>query len=195
MACSACADEIFRDARSYNAWTERPVSDALLRELYDLVRWGPTSANTLPMRLIFVRTPKARDQLAGLMIESNRAKVLEAPVTVIIGYDLHFFERLHELFPHNPRMAGLFAANPVKAEESAFRNSSMQAGYLIVAARMLGLDCGPMSGFDATGVDAAFFADGRCKTNLVCCLGYGDVTRAFWERLPRLAFEDACTFC
>ncbi|MEQ9643666.1 MAG: malonic semialdehyde reductase [Alphaproteobacteria bacterium] len=184
-------DLIFRAARSHNVWTDKPVSDVTMTALYDLLRMGPTSANTSPARFLFLRSEAAKQRLAPHLSEGNRAKSMTAPLIAIIGYDLHFFEKLPELFPHNPDAQNWFTSNATLAETTAFRNGSLQGAYLIIAARALGLDCGPMSGFDNAGVDKEFFPDGRVKSNFICNLGYGDHGQLM-PRNPRLAFDDAC---
>ncbi len=184
-------DLIFRAARSHNVWTDKPVSDVTLDALYDLLRMGPTSANTSPARFVFLRSEAAKQRLAPHLSEGNRAKSMTAPLIAIVGYDTRFFEKLPELFPHNPDAQNWFTSNETLAETTAFRNSSLQGAYLIVAARALGLDCGPMSGFDNAGVDKEFFPDGRVKSNFICNLGYGDHAQLM-PRNPRLSFDDAC---
>lgn len=183
---------IFTEARSFNAWTEEPVSDATLQRLYELMKWGPTSSNSCPLRIVFARSLEAKSQLAAAAAERNSPKILEAPVTAILAYDLHFSDRLPELFPHNPAITAMYRANERLVADTAFRNSSIQGGYFIVAARMIGLDCGPMSGFDHQVVDRDFFPDGRWRSNFLCLLGHGDRTRDFWPRLARPSFESAC---
>lgn len=187
----ATLDQIFREARSQNGWTDTPVSETLIRAVYDLLRFGPTSANTGPARFVFVTSPETKEKLAALCLPGNGDKVRAAPVTVIIGHDLKFYERIPELFPHNPGAKDWFAGSAELAEKTAFRNGTLQGAYLMIAARALGLDCGPMSGFNNAGVDAAFFAGTEIKSNFICSLGYGDPAKVF-GRLPRLAFEDAC---
>jgi 3-hydroxypropanoate dehydrogenase len=186
-------NQIFRNARTQNGWRDVPVSDEQLHALYDLMKWGPTSMNCSPARLLFIRSPEAKERLVSLMSPGNQEKTRQAPVTVIIGQDLAFYDRLPQLFPHRPEARDIFAAPGKEAlvKATAFRNSSLQGGYLILAARALGLDCGPMSGFDAAAVDKEFWKDGSVHTNFICSLGYGkpDLVR---ERLPRLAFGDAC---
>lgn len=184
-------DLLFRNARTHNVWLDKPVPDALLHELYDLMKWGPTSANSSPARIVFVRSPEAKEKLVACMSEGNAAKTLQAPVTAIIGMDMEFYEKLPQLFPHTDARSW-FAGKQASIEATAFRNSSLQGAYLIVAARALGLDCGPMSGFDADKVNAAFFAGTPVKANFVCSLGYGDASKLF-ARSPRLSFEEACT--
>ena len=186
----AALDRLFREARSYNAFSDKPVPAALLRELYDLVKWGPTSGNVGPARFLFLTTPEAKARLSPLMSRANRSKSIGAAVQVIVAYDLAFAERIPELFPHNPGSAAWFADSAV-AEETAFRNGSLQGAYLILAARALGLDCGPMSGFDRAGVNAEFFAGTSWRSNFLCNLGYG-TDHDLFPRLPRLGFEDAC---
>lgn len=181
-------DLLFRDARSYNSWSDTPVTEADLRALYDLVKMGPTSANCSPARFRFVTSPEAKAKLAGFASGANAPKILAAPVTVIIGYDLDFAEHLPVLFPHVD--ARPWFADPEMARTTAFRNATLQGAYLILAARALGWDTGPMSGFDKAAVDAAFWAGTRVETDFICSLGKG-TTDAMWPRLPRLAFEDA----
>ena len=199
-------DQIFREARTHTAWLDKPVSDETLRQLYELMKWGPTSANGSPARFVFVRTQEAKERLRPALAPGNVDKTMAAPVTVIIAYDLRFFEKLPKLFPHSPGMRDLFARNPQLVEETARRNSSLQGAYLIIAARALGLDCGPMSGFDNAKVDEEFFGAGKecegceqeffpsghVKSNFLCNLGYGDESKLF-PRGPRLAFNDVCT--
>ncbi|HEX3449337.1 MAG TPA: malonic semialdehyde reductase, partial [Isosphaeraceae bacterium] len=176
-------------------WLPRPIDDDLLRGVYDLAKMGPTSANTSPMRVIFVKTPEAKERLKPALIAGNVEKTMAAPVCAIVANDLQFYEYIPRLYPQNPKFAELFTA-PGKEEFTrthAFRNATLQGGYLIMAARALGLDCGPMSGFDNAKVDAEFFPDGRCKSNFLLNLGYGD--RALLHpRNPRLEFDEACKF-
>jgi 3-hydroxypropanoate dehydrogenase len=183
-------DQLFRAARTHNVWLDRDIPDALIRDLYDLVRWGPTSANVCPGRFVFVRSVAGRERLARHASGANRPKILGAPVCVIIGYDLDFAQKLPQLFPHAPGAADWFAAEDV-AQATAFRNSTLQGAYLILAARALGLDCGPMSGFDHAGIDAEFFASGRVRSNFLCNLGWG-VRPELLPRNPRLTFDEAC---
>jgi 3-hydroxypropanoate dehydrogenase len=186
-------DQIFRTARTYNGWSDTPVDERTVRDLYDLLKWGPTSANSCPARFIWVRSPEAKAQLAGLAAVNNRPKILEAPLTVIIGNDLDFQREFPKLVPHAAEMAQKAFAEPALAEVTAMRNGSLQGAYLIIAARALGLDCGPMSGFDNAGVDQAFFAGTRIQSNFICSLGHGrpDSLR---PRNPRLAFEETGRF-
>lgn len=183
-------DTLFLQARSHNGWRDEPVSDALLEQLYALVRMGPTSANCSPARLVFVRTPEGKDKLKPALSSGNLEKTMTAPVTVIVAYDQAFYEQLPTLFPHADARSW-FTSSPAFAEQTALRNSSLQAGYLILAARALGLDAGPMSGFDRDKLDAAFFAGTTWTTNMLVNLGYGDSSKLF-GRLPRLEFEQAC---
>ena len=183
--------QLFTDARTQNGYLDVPVSDAQLRALYDLLKFGPTSANACPARFKFVRSAEAKAQLAACAAAANVAKIGQAPVTVIIGMDLAFYEQLPKLFPHADARAW-FVGNDAVIQETAMRNSSLQGGYLILAARALGLDCGPMSGFDAAKVDAAFWTGTAVKTNFLCTLGTGDPAKLF-PRSPRLGFDEACS--
>ena len=206
MLNDAALDQLFREARSHNGWLDKPVSDDTLRQLYELTKWGPTSANSSPARFVFLRTREAKERLRPALAPMNVEKVLTAPVTVIIAYDLRFYEKMPKLFPHNKGIADLFAKNPQLVETTARRNSSLQGAYLMMAARALGLDIGPLSGFDnakldeaffdagreCEGCDQEFFPEGHVKSNFLCNLGYGDPTKLF-PRLPRLKFEEACT--
>jgi nitroreductase len=183
-------DQLFLEARTHAHWRPDPVPEATLRRLYDLLRMGPTSANSCPARFVFASSPAARGKLAACVSDGNRAKVLAAPVTVIVGMDEKFYDRLPELFPHNPDARNWFL-EPAVAHATAFRNSTLQGAYLILAARALGLDCGPMSGFDPAKVDAAFFEGTTIRSNFICSLGHGEQDRLH-PRNPRLSFEDAC---
>lgn len=182
-------DQIFVDARTANKFTDRPVDDDTLRQLYDLLRWGPTSMNSQPARFVFLRSTASRQRLLPALSPGNQQKTLTAPVTVIVAQDTRFFDQLPTLFPAYDAKP-MYEANPALAESTAFRNSSLQGAYLIIAARLLGLDCGPMSGFDPAKVNAEFFPDGRWKANFVCNLGYADPTGNH-PRGPRLPFETA----
>jgi 3-hydroxypropanoate dehydrogenase len=192
-------DVLFRQSRTHNAWLDIPVEDNVLRDLYELMKYGPTSANSLPARIVFLRTPEAKQRLVPALSPTNVAKTLQAPVTAIIGYDLKFHDQTPKLFPNNPAMRGMFASSQPLAEITAFRNGSLQGGYFILAARALGLDCGPMSGFDTAKVDQEFFSEaagnppcfGQVKSNFLCNLGYGDPSKLF-PRNPRLDFDEAC---
>lgn len=186
---AAALDALFRTARTYYSWADVAVTDDDLRAIYDLMKFGPTSANASPARLVFCRSTEARERLAACVSSANAPKVLAAPVTAIVGMDLEFHERLPELFPHADARSW-FAGNDASIHETAFRNSSLQGAYLMLAARALGFDCGPMSGFDKDAVDAAFFAGTPVKTNFICSIGVGTTDNLF-PRLPRLAFEDA----
>ena len=184
-------DVIFRAARTYRAWLDKPVSPTLLMAVYDLMRWGPTALNANPVRIVFVATPEAKARLKPHLASGNVEKTMAAPVTAILGYDLDFPKTLAELNPHSPKLAdGL--TDPVANEVTAFRNGTLQGAYFIIAARSLGLDCGPMSGFDNAGVDAAFFAGTAVKSNFLCNLGYGDPAKLH-ARAPRLSFDEACS--
>jgi len=184
-------DTLFRDARTQNKWRDEPVSDETLRTLYDLLKWGPTSANSSPARFLFLRTQEAKERLRPALSPGNVEKTMQAPVTVIIAYDPKFYDFLPRIFPHNQDARSWFATNEAFAQETAFRNGSLQGGYLILAARALGLDCGPMSGFDKAKVDEEFFAYRGWKSNFICSLGHGDPAGVF-PRSPRLDFEEAC---
>ena len=183
-------DTIFRSARTQNKWLDKPVSNALLMAVYDLMRMGPTSANCSPARIVFATTKAAKEKLAAHCSPANAPKVRSAPATAIIGYDLDFAARLPVLFPHNPDARNWFT-NPAVEQVTAFRNGSLQGAYFIVAARSLGLDCGPMSGFNNDAVDKDFFAGTRVKSNFICSVGHGDPAGLF-ERSPRLSFDEAC---
>ncbi|WP_439478607.1 malonic semialdehyde reductase [Brevundimonas sp.] len=182
-------DQLFTGARTRNAWTDRPVSADLLRKLYDLTKFGPTAVNATPARFVFLTSPEAKARLAPHMAEANRAKTLQAPVNVIIGQDLDFHEHLPVLFPHAPGAKDWFG-DETGRRETAFRNCSLQGGYFMLAARALGLDVGPMSGFDAEGVKAEFFAGTAVEPNFIVNLGYGSDENLF-PRSPRLGFEEA----
>jgi 3-hydroxypropanoate dehydrogenase len=185
----AALDQLFTAARTRNAWTDRPVPAALLHRLYDLTKFGPTAVNAGPARFVFLTSPEARARLIPLMSETNRAKTAQAPVNVIIGQDLAFADTLPTLFPHAPGAKDWFA-DPAAAHETAFRNASLQGGYFLLAARALGLDVGPMSGFDAAAVKAEFFAGTTIEPNFVVNLGYGSDENLF-PRSPRLSFDEA----
>ncbi len=191
---AAALDQLFLQARTFRgssqAWLDTPVTDAQLAELYDLMRMAPTSANCSPARIVFVRSAQAREKLRDALNPGNVDQTLAAPVTAIIGQDMEFYERLPELFPYADARSW-FAGNPAAIEETAFRNTSLQGAYLILAARAIGLDCGPMSGFDKQKMDAAFFAGTSVKTNFICSLGYGN-RDTLTPRGPRLAFDQAC---
>ncbi|WP_304186462.1 malonic semialdehyde reductase [Phenylobacterium aquaticum] len=183
-------DRLFRTARTRNGWSGEEISEALIREIYDTAKWGPTAANTNPARFLFLKSLEARTRLGDLASATNRVKILAAPVCVIVGYDLDFAEKMPELFPHNPGAKHWFA-DPEAARVTAVRNGTLQGAYLMIAARALGLDCGPMSGFDNAGVDAAFFAGTKIQSNFICNIGHG-TEEGLFERNPRLTFEGAC---
>lgn len=185
----AALSQLFTEARTRNGWTDRPVAPELLRKLYDLTKFGPTAVNMTPARFLFVTSPEAKARLAPLMSEGNRAKTAQAPVTVIIGQDIDFHDTLPRLFPHAPGARGWFA-DEAGRREAAFRNSSLQGGYFLIAARALGLDVGPMSGFDAAAVKAEFFPEGNVEPNFIVNLGYGSDENLF-PRSPRLSFDEA----
>ena len=183
-------EQLFDHARSHNGFHAEPVPEEKLRQLYGLMKWGPTSANCSPARIVFVQSPAAKEKLLACMNPGNVAKTRSAPVTAIIGMDMAFYDKLPQLFPHTDARSW-FAGKAELIADTAFRNSSLQGGYFIIAARAVGLDCGPMSGFDAAKMDAAFWAGTTVKTNFVCTLGRGDPSKLF-GRSPRLSFEEAC---
>jgi 3-hydroxypropanoate dehydrogenase len=190
---STAVSTLFTEARSQNGWTDRPVSDQQLHDLYELMKFCPTSANSQPGRLVFLRTAEAKERLRPALSPGNVDKTMSAPVVAIIAHDTDFHTQLHKTFPHNPDFAKLFTGDEKRAarESFAFRNGSLQGAYLIMAARAIGLDCGPMSGFDNALVDKTFFGSGSVKSNFLCSLGYGDPAKVM-ERLPRLAFAEVC---
>jgi len=183
-------EQLFLSARTHNGWQNKAVSEELLRKLYDLLKFAPTSANASPARFLFLTSKEAKEKLKPFLLEGNVEKTMQAPVTVVIGYDVNFYEHLPFLFPHTDAKAW-FIGNEALIEETAFRNSSLQGGYLIMAARALGLDCGAMSGFDKEKVNATFFPEGNVKVNFLCNLGYGDPEKLF-PRSPRFSFEQVC---
>ena len=199
-------DVLFREARTYSAWLDKPVPDDTIREIYALMKFGPTAANANPARFICLRSKQAKERLRPSLAAGNVDKTMSAPVTVIVAYDLLFYDKMPKLFPHNPRMRELYATNPDLITGTARRNSSLQGAYFIIAARALGLDCGPMSGFDnarldeeffaagqeCEGCDQEFFPAGHVKSNFLINLGYGDPA-SLHPRLPRLSFEEACS--
>jgi 3-hydroxypropanoate dehydrogenase len=182
-------DLIFRNARTHSAWLPKPVPVEILREVYDLARMGPTSANSSPARFVFLTTPEAKERLKPALAPLNVEKTMAAPVTVIVAWDTEFYEKLPKLVPHRD-VRSYFVGNEKLAEETGFRNSSLQGAYFIIAARALGLDCGPMSGFDPGKLNAEFFPDGKWKANFICNLGYGDHSKLY-PRNPRLEFDEA----
>lgn len=183
-------DILFRNARSQNKWQDKPVSAAHLMAVYDLMRWGPTSANVSPARFVFLVSPESKERIKPFLSPGNMNKVMTSAATAIIGFDLEFAQQLPRLFPHAPDAKNWFA-DPKLAETTAFRNGTLQGAYFIMAARALGLDCGPMSGFDNAGVDREFFPDGHVKSNFICAIGYGDPSGVY-ARSPRLSFDEAC---
>ena len=183
-------ETLFDNARTHNGFSAEPVPEATLRQLYDMLKWGPTSANCSPARFIFVNTPEGKAKLLGGMSPGNVEKTRAAPVTVIVGMDMAFYEQMPKLFPHTDAKAWFVGDQP-KIDATALRNGSLQGAYLILAARALGLDCGPMSGFDAAKVDADFWAATAVKTNFICNLGHGDASKLM-PRSPRLTFDEAC---
>ena len=182
--------QLFTDARTHHAWQDREVADGLLQEIYDLTKWGPTSANSSPMRIVFAKSKSAKEKLMPALAGSNLKQVRAAPVTAIVAYDQKFYDQLPTLFPAFDARS-LFASNPSLSEQTAFRNSSLQGAYFILAARALGLDAGPMSGFDNAKVDQAFFENSSWKSNFLCNIGYGDAAKLH-PRGPRLDFDQAC---
>ncbi len=183
-------DVLFNDARTHSAWRDEPVAPELLERVWSLARMGPTSANCCPARVVFVVSAEAKERLRPHLMEGNVDKTMAAPVTAVIGHDMAFYEDLPRLFPHTDARSW-FVGNQPLIEETAFRNGTLQGAYLMMAARALGLDCGPMSGFDKDGVDRAFFPDGAVKSNILCNLGYGDAG-ALHPRGPRPSFDEAC---
>jgi 3-hydroxypropanoate dehydrogenase len=183
-------DILFREARTHNGWLDKPVSDTLLQAIFELAKMGPTSANCSPMRVVFVKSREAKERLRPALSAGNMEKTMTAPVTAILAYDLEFYEHLPKLFPQTDARPW-FTGKPELIQATAFRNGSLQGAYFITAARALGLDCGPMSGFDNAKVDAEFFPDGKVKSNFLCNVGYGDPSKLF-PRNPRFAFEEVC---
>lgn len=192
---SAISDEamrqLFTEARTFGAWLAKDVSDQTLREIYDLMKWGPTSANSCPARIVFVRAGMEKEKLISCLAPGNVEKVKAAPVTAIVAADSKFYDQIPKLFPPAASFRETFASDQTLAEATAFRNSSLQGAYFILAARALGLDCGPMSGFDNKKLDGLFFSETSWKSNFICNVGYGDRSKLH-PRLPRLAFEEAC---
>ena len=183
-------EQLFDNARTHNGFSSQPIAEATLKQLYELMKWGPTSANTSPARIVFVQSPAAKAKLLEAVSAGNHDKTRQAPVTAIIATDMEFYEKLPKLFPHADARSW-FVGNQAMIDTTAFRNSSIQGGYFILAARALGLDCGPMSGFDNAKVDQAFFAGTPIKSNFLVNLGHGDPSKLF-GRSPRLSFEEAC---
>jgi 3-hydroxypropanoate dehydrogenase len=185
-------DQLFREARTQNAWKPEPVSEALLRQVYDLAKMAPTSANSSPARFVIVTSPEAKERLKAHLAPTNVEKMMAAPVCVIIAYDLDFHQKLPQLFPAGGEgYKAYFASNEQLSLDTAYRNSSLQGAYFLMAARALGLDCGPVSGFNNDGVDKEFFPEGRIKSNFICAIGHGDPA-GVWPRNPRLSFDEAC---
>jgi len=193
MIDAEALDVLFRSARTQNGFIDKPMSDEQLRQVYELAKWGPTTQNSQPMRIVFVRSKDAKEKLAPALSAGNLDKTMKAPATAIIAYDSRFYEHLPRTFPNNPAAKKNYEGDEKKAlvERTALRNSSLQGAYFILAARALGLDCGPMSGFDNAKVDASFFPDGRLKSNFLVNLGYGDPSKVF-ARNPRFEFDEAC---
>jgi 3-hydroxypropanoate dehydrogenase len=183
-------EQIFAKARTHNVWLPEPVADGLLVQIYELMKWGPTSANTCPARIVFVKSKEAKEKLLPCMAEVNVEKTKTSPVTAIIAHDMEFYEKLPKLFPRTDARSW-FAGNQLLIESTAFRNGTLQGAYFMIAARFLGLDCGPMSGFDNAKVDAAFFQGTSWKSNFICNLGHGDSSKLH-PRSPRLDFNEAC---
>jgi 3-hydroxypropanoate dehydrogenase len=191
LLSEAALDQLFRQARTFNAWLPKDVSEAQLHQLYELAKFGPTSANASPMRVVFVKSKEAKAKLQPFLSEGNRAKTMAAPVTAIVATDHQFYEKLPMLFPHADARSW-FVGNQPLIDATAFRNATLQGAYVLLAARAIGLDCGPMSGYDQAGVDAEFFPDTAIKSNFLINIGYGDGSRDLFPRSPRLAFDEAC---
>jgi 3-hydroxypropanoate dehydrogenase len=187
---NASIEQVFLNARTHGAWQPKPVSDATLRELYELLKWGPTAANSCPMRVVFVRSAAEKERLKPCLSPGNVEKTMAAPVTAIVAMDMEFYEKLPALFPHADARSW-YAGNQAAIDSNAVLNSSLQGAYLIVAARALGLDCGPMGGFDKDKVNAAFLAGTTWRANFLVNIGYGDPSKLH-PRLPRLGFDEAC---
>jgi 3-hydroxypropanoate dehydrogenase len=187
---SHALEQVFFNARTFNKFTQQEVSDALIMQLYDLMKWGPTSMNSQPGHYVFIKSQEAKQRLKSALMPGNQDKTMAAPATVIVAFDTQFYKHLPLQFPANPNAQAMFEANTELSRTTALRNGTLQGGYLILAARMLGLDCGPMSGFNNQAVDAAFFPDGRYKSNFLINIGYGDASGNY-PRGPRLSFTDA----
>ncbi len=192
LLSEATFDQLFRHARTFNAWLPKEVSEEQLHQLYELAKFGPTSANGSPMRMVFVKSGDAKAKLEPFLSEGNHDKTMEAPVTAIIATDHEFYEQLPQLFPHADARSW-FVGNQPLIDTTAFRNATLQGAYVLMAARAIGLDCGPMSGFDNAGVDSAFFAGTAIKSNFLISIGYGDASRNLFPRSPRLTFDEVCT--
>lgn len=184
-------DQLFRQARSHNGWQPREVSDAQLEQIYDLMKMGPTALNSCPARIVFIKSDEAKQRLKACLNEGNINKSMTAPVVALVGMDMEFYTKLEKLWPHNADAASWYIGKPDKIKENAFRNSSLQGAYLIMAVRSLGLDAGPMSGFNFDKMDETFFPGGKVKSNFICAIGYGDDTKLY-PRGPRLEFTEAC---
>lgn len=191
LLTESALDLIIREARSHNGWLDKPIDDDVLTQLYNIVKMGSTSMNTCPTRFIFVRTAAGKERLKKCLAPLNVNKVLSAPVTVIIAHDMRFYQHMPKLFAHNPGAQKLFENNEKMVASTAFRNGTIQGAYLMIAARALGLDIGPMSGFNNQACDDEFFADTEIKSNFLCSLGYGDTSKIF-QRLPRFDFDEVC---
>lgn len=191
LLTESALDLIIREARSHNGWLDKPIDDDVLTQLYNIVKMGSTSMNTCPARFIFVRTAAGKERLKKCLAPLNVNKVLSAPVTVIIAHDMRFYQHMPKLFAHNPGAQKLFENNEKMVASTAFRNGTIQGAYLMIAARALGLDIGPMSGFNNQACDDEFFADTEIKSNFLCSLGYGDTSKIF-QRLPRFDFDEVC---
>ena len=185
-------DQLFRQARSHNGWQDREVTDAQLQQIYDLMKMGPTALNSCPARIVFIKSQAAKQRLKACLNEGNITKSMTAPVVALIGMDLEFYTKLIKLWPHNADAASWYVGKTDKIQENAFRNSALQGAYLIMAVRSLGLDAGPMSGFNFGKMDETFFPDGKIKSNFICAIGYGDESKLY-PRGPRLDFAEACT--
>ncbi|MBP7190049.1 MAG: malonic semialdehyde reductase [Rickettsiaceae bacterium] len=190
---SKSIEEIFLNERTCYNFADVPVSDDLLKEIYDIMKMGPTSANGCPLRIAFVKTPESKEKLISCAMEGNVANIKAAPVTAIFAYDMKFYDKLPELFPHNPGIKGYFSSSESVVIENALRNSSLQAAYFMIVARAKGLSCSPMGGFDSAKLNQTFFPDGNYRVNFICNLGYRS-KEEIHPRLPRLSFEDCCRF-
>ncbi|GGC71850.1 putative NADH dehydrogenase/NAD(P)H nitroreductase [Siccirubricoccus deserti] len=191
MIDAAALDALFLTARTQNKWTSEPVTEAEIRRVYDILRQGPTSANSSPARFVFITTPEGKEKLRPALSSGNLEKTMAAPVTAIVAVDMEFYEKLPQLFPHDDARSW-FTSSKALADETAFRNGTLQGAYLMIAARACGLDVGAMSGFDKAKVDEAFFAGTSIKSNFLCNIGHGDPSGVY-PKLPRLSFEEACT--
>ncbi|MBS0272366.1 MAG: malonic semialdehyde reductase [Proteobacteria bacterium] len=186
-----CLKKVFLEARTYNKWHDKPISDELLQDIYNLMRLGPTSANCTPLRILFLKSKAAKERLKPYLAPGNMDKTMASPLTALLAYDLEFYEKLPFLYPFAPAKSW-FEGKPKFIEETAFRNSTLQGAYFIIAARACGLDCGPMSGFSNEGIDKEFFPEGKFKSNFLCNLGYGDPEGVPGPRAPRLSFDETC---